>query len=273
MEDKHKKHEKLHEPGHKAQLEEVWEEQDQMQQDFDPKTFFMLHDLDGNGLWDQDEVKALFIKELDKMYQQGHPEDDMRERAEEMERMRESVFHEMDTNQDGFIDFSEFMKQTNTNDFKQDHGWQSLDEQKPYTDEELADYILYNHANPPGYDATGNHPHMQQDSPHQQAYQQNGYQQQPNAPYQHVPQGYPQPGGYQSQGYQQPQGGHQQQQGGYQHQQGGYPQQQGGHQQLHEGYQQPQGAYQQAPNPGNHPNAIPQADIYGRGQQVSGQLW
>ncbi|KAJ8936677.1 hypothetical protein NQ318_023144 [Aromia moschata] len=73
MEEKHKKHEKLHEPGHKAQLEEVWEEQDQMQQDFDPKTFFMLHDVDGNGLWDQDEVKSLFIKELDKMYQQGAP--------------------------------------------------------------------------------------------------------------------------------------------------------------------------------------------------------
>ena len=53
MEEKHKKHEKLHQPGHKAQLEEVWEEQDQMQQDFDPKTFFMLHDVDGNGLWDQ----------------------------------------------------------------------------------------------------------------------------------------------------------------------------------------------------------------------------
>lgn len=50
---KHKNHKKLHEPGHKAQLQEVWEEQDQMQQDFDPKTFFMLHDLDGNLLWDQ----------------------------------------------------------------------------------------------------------------------------------------------------------------------------------------------------------------------------
>lgn len=64
MEEKHKKHEKLHTPGHKQQLEEVWEEQDHMQQDFNPKTFFMLHDLDSNGLWDQEEVKALFIKVL-----------------------------------------------------------------------------------------------------------------------------------------------------------------------------------------------------------------
>lgn len=153
MEEKHKKHEKLHEPGHKAQLEEVWEEQDQMQQDFDPKTFFMLHDLDGNGLWDQDEVKALFIRELDKMYQQGAPEDDMRERAEEMERMRETVFMEVDRNKDGFIDYDEFYAQTKRNEFKQDHGWQGLDEQKPYTDEELAEYIRQHQANqiPHGY--------------------------------------------------------------------------------------------------------------------------
>lgn len=141
MESKHKQHEKLHEPGHKQQLEEVWEEQDHMQQDFDPRTFFMLHDLDGNDLWDQDEVKALFIKELDKMYSANAPEDDMKERMEEMERMRESVFAEVDTNKDGFIDYSEFLNQTKRNDFQQDHGWKGLDEEKPYSDDELAEYI------------------------------------------------------------------------------------------------------------------------------------
>ncbi|KAI4469754.1 nucleobindin [Holotrichia oblita] len=141
LEEKHKKHDKLHEPGHKQQLEEVWEEQDHMQQEFNPKAFFMLHDLDSNGLWDETEVKALFIKELDKMYQAGAPEDDMRERAEEMERMRESVFKEVDTNKDGFIDYNEFIAQTKRGDFQQDHGWQGLDEQKMYTDEELDEYI------------------------------------------------------------------------------------------------------------------------------------
>ncbi|KAG5886570.1 hypothetical protein JTB14_011282 [Gonioctena quinquepunctata] len=240
MEEKHKKHEKLHEPGHKAQLEEVWEEQDQMQQDFDPKTFFMLHDVDGNGLWDQDEVKSLFIKELDKMYQQGAPEDDMRERYEEMERMRESVFNEMDRNRDGFIDFQEFLQQTNSNDFKQDNGWQPLDEQRPFTDEELAEYIRQHEAAnqiPQGY-----HQGPQQVNYHHGP--QGGYQQVPPGAHQQVP-----PGGYQQvpQGYQQVhQGGHQQvPPGGYQqqgHQQGGHQQQppQGGHQQ-----QPPQGGYQQ----------------------------
>lgn len=126
QEEKHKQHEKLHEPGHKAQLEEVWQEQDQMQQDFDPKTFFMLHDVDSNGLWDQDEVKALFVKELEKMYAAGHPEDDMREKAEEMERMRESVFREVDVNRDGFIDYEEFLQQTKRDAYQQDHGWQVM---------------------------------------------------------------------------------------------------------------------------------------------------
>ena len=37
------------------------------------------------------------------MYTAGAPEDDMRERMEEMERMREHVFKEADTNRDGLI--------------------------------------------------------------------------------------------------------------------------------------------------------------------------
>ena len=60
-------------------------------------------DLDGNGYWDQDEVKALFSKELDKAYDPNAPEDDMAERYEEMERMREHVFNETDTNRDYLI--------------------------------------------------------------------------------------------------------------------------------------------------------------------------
>ena len=79
-----KEHPKLHHPGSKPQLEEVWEEQGHMNsEDFDPKTFFHLHDLDGNGYWDENEVKALFQKQLDKMYDPNAPEDDLNERYEE----------------------------------------------------------------------------------------------------------------------------------------------------------------------------------------------
>jgi len=101
---KHSKHAPIHHPGSKDQLEQVWEEQDHMSpENFNPKTFFHLHDLDGNGVWDQVEVKALFKKELDKMYDPNAPEDDLRERFEEMERMREHVFNETDTNRDQLI--------------------------------------------------------------------------------------------------------------------------------------------------------------------------
>ncbi|GLG96125.1 Uncharacterized protein GBIM_02944, partial [Gryllus bimaculatus] len=139
LEEKHKKHEPLHHPGSKQQLEEVWEKQDHMEnQEFDPKTFFYLHDLDGNGAWDEEEVKALFLKELDKLYQAGAPEDDMRERREEMERMREHVFNEADTNKDGLISYQEFLQQTQKPDFDKDDGWQALDEQQIYSPEEYA---------------------------------------------------------------------------------------------------------------------------------------
>lgn len=108
--------------------------------DFDPKKFFMMHDVDGNGFWDEQEVKALFKIELDKVYQQGLPEDDMRERAEEMERMREHVFKEADINRDHLISFEEFMEQTKRREFEQDPGWETVDQQPQYTHEEYLEF-------------------------------------------------------------------------------------------------------------------------------------
>lgn len=97
-------------------------------------------DLDGNGVWDQDEVKALFVKELDKMYQEGAPEDDMRERIEEMERMREHVFGEVDQNKDGLISYAEFIDQTKKQEFQEDKGWETIDENKQFTEEEYRQF-------------------------------------------------------------------------------------------------------------------------------------
>ncbi|XP_055855458.1 nucleobindin-2 [Episyrphus balteatus] len=139
--ERHNEHEKVHHPGNKAQLEEVWEKQDHLDKDdFNPRTFFMLHDVDSNGVWDETEVKALFVKELDKVYQSGLPEDDMRERAEEMERMREHVFKETDTNRDGLISFQEFMDQTKREEFNRDPGWDTVDNEPQYTHEEYLEF-------------------------------------------------------------------------------------------------------------------------------------
>merc|ERR1712087_432318 len=86
MDKKHKDHEKVHHPGSKDQLEEVWEETDHMDKDdFNPKTFFNLHDSNSDGYLDELEVEALFERELAKMYDPNNPEDDMVEKNNAME--------------------------------------------------------------------------------------------------------------------------------------------------------------------------------------------
>ncbi|KAJ2954239.1 hypothetical protein O0L34_g2485 [Tuta absoluta] len=253
-EEQKKHHQPLHHPGSKQQLEEVWEKQDHMDQQFDPKAFFMMHDVDGNGVWDADEVKALFIKELDKLYAPNGPNKDLHERAEEMERMREHVFKENDRNRDGLIDFNEFMTETQKAQFNQDEGWKSLDENQVYTQQEYQDYETRRHAEFQYLQQRGlidarGHPipgaeHQINQARHQfellyqqQMHQQAGYQGQQYHHGGQVPgQGYPQ----QVPQYQVPQGQpqYQQPQPGYHGQQPLHPQQ---------GQYPPQGQFQQPP--------------------------
>ena len=162
MEAQHKVHDKLKHPMSKDQLEEVWEEQDHMDpQDWDPKTFFKMHDLDGNGQWDENEVRILFKKELDKAYDPNAPEDDMREREEEMERMREHVFKESDGNKDHMISYDEFLKETQRDEFEKDPGWDTMDDEELYTDEEFEQFEHQREAQmPAGYGAYPNIPGM-----------------------------------------------------------------------------------------------------------------
>lgn len=61
--------------------------------------------------------------QLDKVYDPNAPEDDMVERYEEMNRMREHVMKEIDTDQDKMISFDEFMESTKGKDFNKDEGW------------------------------------------------------------------------------------------------------------------------------------------------------
>ncbi|ALC44148.1 NUCB1, partial [Drosophila busckii] len=218
-EQKHKEHPKVHHPGNKAQLEEVWEKEDHMSKDdFNPKTFFSIHDVDSNGYWDEVEVKALFIKELDKVYQSGLPEDDMRERAEEMERMREHYFQETDTNHDGLISIEEFMKQTTKEEFQKDPEWETIDQQQQYTHDEYLEFERRRQEEVQRLIAQGQlppHPNMPQ-----------GYYAAP-PPYQ-----MPAPGAQLH--YQQPDQVHMQQQQQYAHQQQQYAQQQYAQQQYHQ---------------------------------------
>ena len=115
--------------------------------------------------------KVLFQKELDKAYDPNAPEDDMRERAEESERMREHVFKETDRNKDRMISLEEFLTQTKEEDFNRHEEWGGLDEEPDnteYTDDEFKQFEAQRNAEiqamiaqgivPPGYPYYGDVP-------------------------------------------------------------------------------------------------------------------
>ncbi|XP_043120519.1 nucleobindin-2b [Puntigrus tetrazona] len=141
MKKKHADHPKINHPGSQDQLKEVWEEADGLDpNDFDPKTFFNLHDTNGDGYFDEQELEALFTKELEKVYDPTREEDDMMEMEEERLRMREHVMNEVDTNRDRLVSLDEFITATNRKEFLEPDGWETLEQNPIYTEEELREF-------------------------------------------------------------------------------------------------------------------------------------
>ena len=106
----------------------------------------------------------LFQKELAKAYDPNNPEDDLQERAEEAERMREHVMQETDKDKDRLISLEEFLSQTKEEEFKEHENWETLDEEdegQEYTQEEYMKFEAQRQAEiqammaqglqPPGY--------------------------------------------------------------------------------------------------------------------------
>ncbi|XP_054476234.1 nucleobindin-2b [Anoplopoma fimbria] len=141
MRKKHAQHPKVNHPGSEDQLKEVWQESDGLDPDnFNPKTFFKIHDSNGDGFLDESELEALFTKELEKVYNPENEEDDMVEMEEERLRMREHVMSEVDTNKDRLVSLSEFMAATQKEEFLEKDEWETLDQKPLYTEEELREY-------------------------------------------------------------------------------------------------------------------------------------
>jgi hypothetical protein len=68
-------------------------------------------------------ILCFVCEQLDKVYDPNAPEDDMMERFEEMNRMREHVMNEIDKDHDKLISLDEFLDSTKTAEFKKDEGW------------------------------------------------------------------------------------------------------------------------------------------------------
>ncbi|XP_038237506.1 nucleobindin-1 [Dermochelys coriacea] len=135
---KHKEHPKINVPGSRDQLKEVWEETDGLDpSEFNPKTFFKLHDTNSDGVLDEQELEALFTKELEKVYDPRNEEDDMLEMEEERLRMREHVMKNVDLNQDRLVTLEEFLKSTEKKEFNEAGGWETVDETQVYSEAEL----------------------------------------------------------------------------------------------------------------------------------------
>lgn len=135
---KHKEHPKVNVPGSRDQLKEVWQETDGLDpNEFNPKTFFKLHDTNSDGVLDEQELEALFTKELEKVYDPRNEEDDMVEMEEERLRMREHVMQNVDLNKDRLVTLDEFLKSTQKKEFNEVDGWKTVDETQIYSEAEL----------------------------------------------------------------------------------------------------------------------------------------
>jgi len=146
--ERHNKHEKIPHPFSQKFILDVWNKFDHLKgEKFDAKTFFMMHDVNGDRYIDAYELEAIFQAELDKVYDPENPDDDIREMEEERARMREHVMKEVDTDRNGAISLQEFLDYTNSMEFtKPTNEYHMIDELidsgEIYTSEELQTYKI-----------------------------------------------------------------------------------------------------------------------------------
>lgn len=100
-----------HRPGHKQQFLDVWNQEDGLfGLQFDPKTFFRLHDINGDGALDTKEVEALMWFEAKGLHTSAAEGFNERAAREEAETMRDVMMKEYDSNRDDAVDYREFLE-------------------------------------------------------------------------------------------------------------------------------------------------------------------
>ncbi|CAL8106882.1 unnamed protein product [Calicophoron daubneyi] len=103
---------------------EIWRNEDHFEPDrFDPKIFFGIHDLNGDGRLGEEELISLLQPELDKVYDRKDVTTDPFLRIMDLIRMRDHVLNKMDKNYDRLISLKEFLDHANDPSESADHGY------------------------------------------------------------------------------------------------------------------------------------------------------
>lgn len=77
---------------------------------------------------------------MDKIFNKTDPEYDPAEREEEMNRMREHVFKEIDTDKDRMVSLDEFIAATKQRDFEKNEEWKSLEDEPQFDQKEFENF-------------------------------------------------------------------------------------------------------------------------------------
>lgn len=141
-------------PGTKDELQDVWEKDDGFdRKSFDPKTFFSMHDINGDKVLDTREMEAMFLKEATRMHQRrqkrkgkgkgnGAPDGDVDELVvkEESARMREHVMKNADKDGDGMVSIEEWSAMTNKKSFEKKEKWDPINAEAEVTEKQLEQF-------------------------------------------------------------------------------------------------------------------------------------
>jgi len=135
-----------HAPGHEKQMKEVWEKDDGLNpNDFDPKTFFRLHDITSDGVLDAKELEGMFYSEAKRLHevaiQSGAKKiTDEFVVGEEMARMREFMMKSVDKDGDGMVSEDEFTAMSKSSDFKKDKQWKPVNPEAEITEKQMGSF-------------------------------------------------------------------------------------------------------------------------------------